>query len=383
MDAISLFSWMSVGCFILFIYPYLIYPVLLRFFSKHEYLPPESINAEGISVALVFCAYNEAPALPEKIANIRALKKLHPGIQVYAYSDCSDDGTNELLIQADDVLTPVIGKERAGKVLGMQKLVSMTAADVIIFTDANVIMALDSVTKLLEYFADKTIGSVGGTLHYISSETCDDTATAEVGGLYWRLEEHIKKLESATGSTMGADGAIFARRRNGYPELPGQLVDDMAASISVIFDGMRCVSAPNVIAYEVSVGASSEEFRRKRRIACGSYATYKYLLPQLRKMSLLNRFKYFSHKTLRWWGALCLALGVLFMLVAAWLAGFFVWTFSVVAFCAALILLLGSKGVSLFATVYEILSAIIATGFGVVEYFIGHKYQVWSPAKSR
>jgi len=380
-------SWawlfLGLGFFIVFVYPYLIYPLILSLFPKHSYSPDLNTDIGQLTAALIFCAYNEEQSLPEKIKNIRALKKLHPDLEVLAYSDCSDDRTNELLLEAADVLTPVLGKSRTGKVLGMQKLVSMTKAEIVIFTDANVILEPSSLGRLLQYFTDPTIGSVAGTLHYVSENSSMETATAKVGGLYWRLEEKLKRLESETGSTMGADGAIFARRRRYYPMLPGHLVDDLATSISVIFNDLRCVSAPDVIAYEQSVAISSEEFSRKRRIACGSINTYWYLLPQLRKMSRLNRFKFFSHKTIRWAGAFFLLASVLCVWIGGSMMGYPMLMTGILLGGSILLWVLGALGAPMFATAYEVLLAIFATGIGIAEALVGNTYQIWTPSKSR
>ena len=377
--------WFGLGAIslILFLYPYVFYPLILRWFPRRPYLPPENAHTEGMKAALLFCAYNEEASLPEKIENLRALKKVRPDLDILVYSDCSDDRTNELLESAADILRPVIGTTRTGKVVGMQRLVSMTDADILIFMDANVILEPDSLNRLLQYFTNPEIGCVAGTLLYISDDDESETPTAKVGGLYWKLEEHIKRLESESGSTMGADGSIFARRAPGYPEIPAHLVDDLAASISVLFDGQRCVSAPDVIAYERSVGVSHEEFNRKRRIACGSVATYWHLLPQLRDISAIDRFKFFSHKILRWWGAVFLLASLFFFYLGGWSLGYPQQAFAIIAGGVGLFWLLGALGVPVFVTLYEVVRAIIATAIGMLEAYRGRTYQTWTPAKSR
>jgi cellulose synthase/poly-beta-1,6-N-acetylglucosamine synthase-like glycosyltransferase len=367
---------------LLFIYPYTIYPLLLRLLPSAAEIESDD-NKPHQTCALLFCAYNEEASLPAKLANIRALKSRYPDLEVLAYSDCSSDKTNELLQQASDVLTPVLGTQRLGKVLGMQQLINMSKAEVLVFTDANVIVEPESLHTLRNYFNDPNVGAVGCTLLYDNDRDEALTDTARVGGLYWRLEEHIKKLESRSGSMMGADGALFARRRAGYPDLPGDLVDDMAASIDVLFHGLRCVSAPDVIGYEQSVQSGSEEFKRKKRIACGSYSTYRFLRPQLQKLPLLERFKFLSHKVLRWWGATHLLATLVFFLLAAISAGLFM---------PALLLCIGGAG--LFAigvyfklapisSLWEILLAVVATQLGLLESLRGEKYQTWTPAQTR
>ena len=379
----SFWYLLSAVCLLLFLYPYVFYPLILRLLPKQPYHTEQNADISNLSVALAFCAFNEEQVLPEKLRNVRTLKQYYPELQVLAYSDCSDDSTNQLLKEADDVLMPVVGTARVGKVMGMQKLVSMTNKDVIIFTDANVILEPESVPRILRYFSNSNIGAVAGTLSYVINNDASATPTAKVGGLYWRLEESIKRLESDTGSTMGADGSIFARRREGYPVLPGDLVDDLAASISVLFDGLRCISAPDVRAYERSVGISSEEFRRKRRIACGAMSTYRYLLPQLRKLNWIDRFKFLSHKTIRWWGAFYLLFALGFAMLGGWSSGFVPVLIMLISGAGVIVWLLGVKSVPLISPIYEISLALIATGVGVIESLVGRKYQTWAPAKSR
>lgn len=383
MDLAALFFIASGMLALMFIYPYAIYPFILRLLPKQAYIPAVGESTPDFRVALVFCAYNEAEALPKKIDNIRALKRKSPNLHVLAYSDCSSDATNELLLSASDVLTPVIGQARVGKAAGMRTLVSMTDADIVVFTDANVIVDPDSIGRLCHYFKDPRIGTVAGTLIYQQDDGERSSSTATVGGLYWRLEEHIKKLESGTGSTPGADGSLFARRRENYPDVPVHLLDDLTASMSVMFDGLRCVSAPDVIAYERSVSKSSEEFQRKRRIACRAFNTYRYLFPKIRSLSFVDRFKFFSHKILRWWGIAYLSAACLCLLAGGWAAGYPLLTLAIVAAGVSMVWVLGTIGFPMFSTLREILQAVIATGIGVLESIAGRTYQTWTPAKSR
>ncbi len=373
-------------CLLAFIYPYAIYPLLLRALPK---LPkPEEGSLQDpntLEVALLFCAYNEESALPRKLENLSMMKAEMPRLKIYAYSDCSSDGTNALLEGASHFLTPILGQERLGKALGMQKLVEMAEADVLVFTDANVEVTVGSLTRLVSYFSDPNIGAVAATLLYDQDESPvnEESTTAKVGGLYWRLEEHIKKLESLSGSMMGADGAFFARRRAGYPMIRPDLVDDMAVSMDVVCKGMRCVSAPDVIGMEASVTSRSEEFKRKRRIACGSYSTYRFMKGRLKRLSMLDRFKFYSHKVMRWWGAYFLGAALVFTLGAGFAAGVGGITLLSLVVLGGIFVVLGMGQWSPVAPLYEVLLAVIATGIGVWESISGASYATWDPATTR
>ena len=361
----------------LFLYPFVIYPKILQALPKHPLACPT--NEKPSRFTLVFCAYNEEPALPEKLANLRALKARYPELEILAYSDMSTDRTLEMLQAQSDILTAVPATERLGKAWGMRQLVARATGDIIIFTDANVSLNEDAIDRLAEYFSDPAIGTVAGHLHYINK---GDSETADVGNQYWSLEERIKALESATGSTMGADGAIFARRRANYPEVPPHLLDDLTASISPLFDGFRVISAPDVIAYERLTTDSGDEYRRKRRISCRAFNTHRYLRSKLWKMSRLNQFKYISHKYIRWLSPLSFlasaAFGIAWVLSVLGLAGL-----------AMVLLALMGCGVALkrrhprALQAKEVLLGLSATGQGVMESLRGKTYQTWTPAKSR
>ena len=87
------FFYLSLICFVAFIYPYLLYPVSLLFFRKQAYRPHFDGPPSDTRVALLFCAYNEELALPGKIKNIREIKNLWPNIEVRAYTDCCTDAS--------------------------------------------------------------------------------------------------------------------------------------------------------------------------------------------------------------------------------------------------------------------------------------------------
>lgn len=369
----------SVFFLFLFLYPYLVYPLILKALPKRDgYLDPME-DYVG-TAALVFCAYNEERAMPSKIENIKRIKELMPGLRVVAYTDNCSDSTVELLKNESDLIELVEGVSRQGKATGMRKIVDALDEDVVIFTDANVLLEPSSAKRILDYFTDPSIGTVAGKLRYLSDE---DTATASVGTLYWRMEENIKHLESLTGSMMGADGSIFAARRELYPYVPKNLLDDFVVSMSPLFKGYRVVSAPDVFATEKAATSSADEFSRKRRIACRAFKTSIYLYPHLMNMTLINKFKFVSHKLLRWLGAVSLLLSAFFF--TAFLISFFglFVALFIGVFCALTFVVAVVLKIPFILKFYEILLSVFATGLGVAEAVMGKDYTTWDPAKSR
>lgn len=359
----------------LFIYPYTIYPFILRLLGHAPVKPGKS----ECSVSLLFCAFNEIGALPEKIANLRQLQAGRPELEIWAYDDSSTDGTSVLLAQNADLLTTISGAGRTGKAAGMKRLAAAASGDILVFTDANVLLAGDAIDRLLPYYADPQVGGVCGTLHYISDAS---SSTSEVGSAYWRLDEKLRSLESATGDVMGADGSIFSIRKSLYPSFPDTVLDDFTVSMSVIFAGKRLIKASDVLAYEKSVSARHEELRRKIRIGARAYHTHAFLRGQLRQMSSRNRFKYISHKLLRWFGGLTLGLAALFAFLAvasvSLIAG-------AIALAGGAIALFAARRASsgTLAKLAEAVIATFATQLGILQGMRGRTVATWSPAKSR
>ncbi len=170
-------------------------------------------------------------------------------------------------------------------------------------------------TSCCLYYADPQVGGVLGSLVYGGTEK---SATAGVGGLYWRIEEALKDAESRTGNVMGADGSIFSVRRALYPAFPDDVLDDLTVSMAVVFAGKRLIKAKDVVAYEALVAQRADEYRRKVRIAARAWHTHGHLRPQLACMATIDRFKYASRKIVRWFGAAWMLVGGVAALALAW-----------------------------------------------------------------
>lgn len=370
-------------CLLAVVYPYAIYPPILARLPERPLRPVAAVPGRTTPqrLALAFCAYNEAAVLPAKIANLRRLREAEPTLEILAYSDGSSDATAALLRAEDAWLRVFVSEERHGKSHGMNTLVQAAEGDIVIFTDANVMVDPAALAALRRSFADPTVGCVCGHLVYTNPE---EGATAAVGSFYWRLEERIKALESRSGSTMGADGSIFAVRRGLYRAVPPDIIDDMYVSLSILCDGYRVVRDAAVMAYERGATDSGDEFRRKVRIACQAFNCHRLLRPRLRRLSLLDRFKYASHKTLRWFGIYFLAVGAL--AAGLWLLLQGLGLLAAAGFLAAAVLYAGGRaGVPrVLEKAVEILRAMAATGIGLMKSRRGERFQTWElPASSR
>lgn len=370
--------WLTLSCVCaaLFLYPYLVYPIFLKMLPA---VPINTGDTPNLTASLLFCAFNEESSITEKVKNLEELKISTPELVISAFDDGSTDKTFELLNSRPDLLTVIQGGGRSGKAHGMKILAAKSHSDILIFTDANVILDRNIVNILMKYFGDETVGGVCGTLRYSSK---DNTATSEVGSLYWRLEEYLKALESRTGNVMGADGSIFAIRRVLYPDFPDTVLDDLTVSMSTVFSGYRLVRADDVLAFENLVSNRGDEFRRKVRISARAFHTHQFLRREILKMSPVDKFKYFSRKYLRWFGGAFLLSGAAFLLAAALSYKAVAFFILLALYATAAMAIYFSKSGPL-SKIGEVIIAIMATLFGVVQAIQGRTYVTWKPASSR
>ena len=360
------------------VHPFTTYPLSLWVWSRLRHRPVAVGPVTG-SVALCVCAYNEERVIEAKVANMLMAGKAIGGVEPGIYVDGNTDATAALVRAFGDQVRLIASPIRTGKTAGMNTLVAATTADYVVFSDANVLFAPDALPKLLAPFADPEVGCVCGHLIYTRDE---GSATASTGSLYWRLEEAIKRLESLTGSAMGADGSIFALRRTLHEPPPPDLIDDMYISLAVLSRGYRVVRAADALAFEEAVSNPREETRRKIRIACQAFNVHRALWPRLRRMPLPDLYKYVSHKLLRWLTVYLFATGLLCAAAALAVAGAFWWlgglaVLGIVALGAVLVARSGPL-----AALRDIGAAFVATGIGVARSWRGDRFQTWSPPQS-
>jgi cellulose synthase/poly-beta-1,6-N-acetylglucosamine synthase-like glycosyltransferase len=371
----------GVLCLLAACHPFITYPWSLIVL---QVLRPAKRCAGGmpdarLDCAVCVCAYNEERTIARKVENLLALRAREPGLEILFYVDGESDRTAEILRGYGSQISLHVGTRRHGKTYGMNRLASKAEAQILIFTDANVLMDMDCVRDLRRYFADPEIGCVCGSLVYTNGRA---SATASSGSAYWRFEETVKKLETESGSMIGADGSVFAIRRSLHQPPPEHIIDDMYVSLKILCSGFRVIQASDALAYEESVVSGREEFNRKIRIACQAFNVHRLLWPQLRTLDGITFYKYVSHKLIRWFTIYLLAIAALAFEAALIVAGHTAMAAALVVCAAAAVYLGCVSSIRPFAQIAATLAALAGTGLGVWRSLRGERYQTWTPADS-
>jgi cellulose synthase/poly-beta-1,6-N-acetylglucosamine synthase-like glycosyltransferase len=291
--------WLFVACVA---YAYVGYPLLLVAAS----LVVPARKAQGARpkddrpsrVTLIVAAYNEAAVLQRRIQNLLALQFPSDRIDFLLGSDGSTDATAEIASSVPDPRLRVVSmSQRTGKTALLNTLVSMSSADILVFTDANSEFDPDALQHLVAPFADPTIGCVIGELVYLNRR---QPVVRAGEGLYWRFENVIKQMESRFGGTLVATGAIYALRRSIWQHLPAGISDDSVTPLLALQAGYRVVVEPKARAFERAAEDLSEEFARKSRMVTRQLGAHQYVGYFLKPFRPMLAFRLASHKLMRW-----------------------------------------------------------------------------------
>ena len=282
MNFLHIVFWIS---FSAILYTSVLYIVVLKIIRKNHYKKDSDYLP---TVSLIICAYNEENNVAIKLENTLKLDYPREKLQVILADDGSTDTTVEIANGFEFV--EIMKLSRGGKTRAQNDAVKIAQNEILVFSDANNIYKKDALKKLVRNFADKRVGVVCGELQYNNKKSEEN--------YYWKYEVAIKKAESKNGWLLGANGSIYAVRKNAFVPLPEDSISDQLEPIKVYGNGLDVVYEPEAIAIE---DAPIEVLKRKRRIILRSLVTMKYVL------SLLNPFKkrsvfipYVSHKLIRW-----------------------------------------------------------------------------------
>jgi biofilm PGA synthesis N-glycosyltransferase PgaC len=300
-------------CFAVVVYTYLGYAVCLWVRAR---LRTKPLLQMGITpaVSIVIAAKNEEANLPAKLESLGRLDYPSGLLQVVIASDGSTDGTARILREHEGRIVPVILNESKGKAFALNKAVEQATGEVLVFLDVRQSVDFDAVARLTSCFADPEVGAVSGELLL---ETATGGSSSNALGIYWKIEKAVRKLESATGSVVGATGAIYAVRRELYVEIPiGTILDDVFLPMNVARMGKRVIFQPLAIARDRIFNEPGKEFSRKVRTLTGNYQLVR-LAPWLLSPANPLLFRFISHKLLR----LMVPLFLIVMLVASAMIG--------------------------------------------------------------
>ncbi|MBK6948730.1 MAG: glycosyltransferase [Haliscomenobacter sp.] len=307
---LHILSWGSLAGVL---HTYVLYPLILRSLASgmtsHEpaYKPEERSLLPRVSILM--SAFNEARVLPEKLESLDRLDYPFEKMTLYAGSDHSSDGTDQIL-EAFESSRPwavfVPFTERQGKPAIINQLAARAIRDhgagqghLLLITDANIILHPMALFHLARHFCDPQIGVVDS---HILPYGLKEEGISKAEQRYLSTEVRLKHWEGLLwGAMIGPFGGCYALRSDYFNPAPANfLVDDFYLTMKVLEAGGKAVNDLEAVCYEGATHAVEVEFRRKKRIGAGNFQNMKVFRKLWWPPFTGPRFAFFSHKVLRW-----------------------------------------------------------------------------------
>ncbi len=365
---------------------FLLYPAMAWLLSLVRRRVAVPARPDFPSVSVITVVRNGEDLVREKLTNGLALAYPEGKIEVLLYSDGSTDGTERIAREFEGRGVRVLASaDHRGKIHGLNAAAEAATGEVLVFTDADALLAPDAVERLVRALDDPELGGACGQ-RGIARDTGE---MREAQADYIRLDSWIKRVESRLGRITSNDGKIYAVRRSVRRPLPPAVTDDLFSALQVIEQGRGFVFEPSARAYIRTPSRDARhEVARRRRIVCRS------LRGIWLARGLLNPLRtgwfavgLFVNKVVR----RLLPLALIGLLAASGVLAWESATWRVVLAAQAAGYLLagvgpllprGLPGARLVSRGTYVCAGMLGTLLGLIDFLLGRQVERWDPVKS-
>jgi cellulose synthase/poly-beta-1,6-N-acetylglucosamine synthase-like glycosyltransferase len=368
--------WLSLAAIA---YPYAIYPALLAFLNRLARRAPHAAQAGyQPSVTVLLPVHNERGRIDAKIANLLALDYPAASLQLIVIGDGCTDGSLEVAAKAGQGRVEVLPlATQSGKAAALNAGLERATGDIVVFTDAGIILEPASLARLVAHFADPVVGCVSGE---------DYVEGAETEGLYGRLELLLRREEARLHSIAGASGCFYGQRRAICRPFVAGMAPDFLSVLVTVAAGQRALAEPAARGSMTATSSPRAEYTRKVR------TFLRGITALLGNARLLNPFRYpafsfilWSHKAMRWLAPfpMIAALGAAFALRADPLYAFFF--YAQLAAYAAAVLALALPAVAARVSIARLAAFFLLVNVAALQalwlWVVGTRVEVWQPTR--
>lgn len=281
------------------LYTYALYPLVLWLVGRNR-RPPQATRTDWPTVSISLPAYNEERSIAKTIEQLLATDYPADRRQILVISDCSSDRTDEIVKSyASRGVELLRQPTRQGKTAAENAGRAHLRGDIVVNTDASVVVAPDAIKALVRALEDPTVGVASGrdvSIDRVGSQT----NAGETG--YVDYDMWIRGLESRIYGIPGASGCLYAIRRDLHMvPMPDALSRDFGSALVAREAGYRAVSVDDALCHVPRTSSLRREYRRKVRTMNRGIETLFF------KRRLLNPLRYgvfswilFTHKVCRW-----------------------------------------------------------------------------------
>jgi len=157
------------------------------------------------------------------------------------------------------VVGRVITTDRPGKVIAWNSLAAAAQGEILIFSDADILISPEAPMQLLLAFAEKETAAAGGVL--LAPELPRMTA------LYRRLS--VKMKEFATKPVPYLNGPLYALRAGTVTEIPEEIINE-DTYLNLIIGAARIKTVKTAWGWQLPPSGLREYYHRQVRMRAGS-----------------------------------------------------------------------------------------------------------------
>ena len=218
-------------------------------------------------VTIVVPAYNERETIGPAVTSLAASQ--YPHISVLVVDDESTDGTAVEIPQIGNVR--VVTVPSGGKARALNTGIALATDDLIVMVDADTVVNPDAVDKLVQPFADPSVGAVAGNVKVGNRKS--------LLGKWQHIEYVIgfnldRRLYDTFGCIPTVPGALGAFRRSALQEVgglsTGTLAEDTDLTLAIQQAGHRVVYQESAVAYTEAPATARQLWRQRYRWSYGT-----------------------------------------------------------------------------------------------------------------
>lgn len=303
---------------------FLSYFALMVHFSRK----PNSVAKKNIlpSVSIIIATYNEALVISKKLSNTLEMEYPKDKLEILVVDSGSTDMTREIVTNFAEKnrdrasLQLLTQQERLGKANALNYAVKHAIGDIVILTDADVLLDKDAILKVTANFADSRIGAVSG-IEVIRNP--DQSHTTEIEQGYRSFYNTLRLGESNLDSVIMCESEFAAYRKNLMENLPPNSVcDDMELTLRVRKKGFKAIYDPSIAFYECSPSIYGSRLKHKIRRGQGIQQTLLRFAgmmfnPKYGAFSfVILPFEFFMHLVSPILVPICIATGIVSIIMA-------------------------------------------------------------------
>ncbi|MEY9964900.1 cellulose synthase/poly-beta-1,6-N-acetylglucosamine synthase-like glycosyltransferase/peptidoglycan/xylan/chitin deacetylase (PgdA/CDA1 family) [Streptacidiphilus sp. MAP12-16] len=219
-------------------------------------------------VSVIVPAYNESSGIEAAVRSLVASD--HP-VEIIVVDDGSTDGTADLVESLNLPGVRVIRQPNAGKPTALNTGIAAASCDLLVMVDGDTVFEPDAVRKLVQPFADASIGAVSGNAKVVNR-----------GGLLgrWQHIEYVvgfnldRRLFDLAQCMPTVPGAVGGFRRQALERVGGvsdvTLAEDTDLTMALCRDGWRVVYEEKAIAWTEAPASLSALWRQRYRWCYGT-----------------------------------------------------------------------------------------------------------------